>query len=401
MITQGSGARIPKRWIFSWRDEQFSVHWFCCRCWRTEYTCIVLPYSVNTAQIAVMRTRKNGALEHYAAMSTPPNAATQMVVPQNYSIVLQSIITTMRNSTTAVEGENGDACTYRLAKRLVYEFRLPYEEAYTVLRAWNETNAIPPWSEAELHHKLTNAIRNKHQSSDIQPYHVPRLLAPKLDDSTKLPVLMNATLNHLTMKSPYSNCRTLSAEELLDVLFPGNPILCLARDKRRPLTAPREIHRGRAHDAELIVPNAMSQLTGLTKTGKTSVRCLDNTGPRQYLVIECDYSPHKDFQLLEHLTAAGRTVHDASASLLLHLAAFAPLVLVVHSGNRSLHGWFPVQDASESVVDTLMAYAVAYGADPATRCRCQFVRMPGGFRWNNRRRQEVLYCNPQLFPKAV
>jgi len=122
----------------------------------------------------------------------------------------------------------------------------------------------------------------------------------------------------------------------------------------------------------------MSATTGLTQDGRTSARCLGNTGPRKYLVVEQDTG-----------TA------DEQAAVLLHLAERAPLVLVVTSGNKSLHGWFGCQDASDANLRDFFNYAVMLGADPATWTPCQLVRMPEGRR-DNGARQAVFFMNKEV-----
>ena len=64
--------------------------------------------------------------------------------------------------------------------------------------------------------------------------------------------------------------------------------------------------------------------------------------------------------------------------MLLHLAKVAPLVLAVHSGGKSLHGWFYCAGQPEEKWLHFMRYAVSLGADPATWTRSQFVRLPEG-----------------------
>jgi hypothetical protein len=87
--------------------------------------------------------------------------------------------------------------------------------------------------------------------------------------------------------------------------------------------------------------------------------------------------------------------------VLWHLARLAPLVMVVHSGGKSLHGWFACQGSSEALQLRFMRYAVMLGADPATWTRCQFVRMPDGLRRRPSAfgvRQSVFYFNPNNLP---
>ena len=164
-------------------------------------------------------------------------------------------------------------------------------------------------------------------------------------------------------------------EDIIDALFPGDPLLCCGASKTAAVTNTRESFRGRLADLQLIVPSPMAALTGQTQDGKQSPRCLDNTGPRRYLVVECDSG----------------TV-DEQAAILSHMSDHAPLVLAVHSGGKSLHGWFRAH-AEEQVTRKFFNHAVKLGADPATWCRCQFVRMPGGVR-DNGARQVVWFFNP-------
>jgi len=106
-----------------------------------------------------------------------------------------------------------------------------------------------------------------------------------------------------------------------------------------------------------------------------SEHTLDNTGPREHLVIEFD----------------GISSLDHQAGIIAHLAGYAPLWVVVFSGNKSLHAWFRVGSYSESELRPFFAYAVRLGADPATWVRSLFVRLPGGWNNNYQVRQEVYY----------
>jgi len=175
-------------------------------------------------------------------------------------------------------------------------------------------------------------------------------------------------------------------EWLIDALFPGNPLLCTARDLKTDYgTGNREDWRGELADQQFIVPSPMKALWGLRKQdGKKSLRTLDNTGPRRYLVVEFDQG-----------------AADAHAAVLWHLGRLAPLVIAVHSGNKSLHGWFHCAGADEAKQLRFMRYAVSLGADPATWTRCQFVRMPDGLRRRTGAapvRQRVYHFNPHNLP---
>ena len=166
-------------------------------------------------------------------------------------------------------------------------------------------------------------------------------------------------------------------EALIDLLFPGNPLLCCGLSKSKFDTRSREEWRGYLSELQLIVPSPMTARTGLTQEGKESAHALSNTGPRRYLVVEFDQGDI-----------------DEHAALLLHLADDAPLTLAVHSGNKSLHGWFACHDQTEEQLRRFMAYCVSLGADHATWTRSQFVRMPDGRRTGGQR-QVVYHFDPE------
>jgi hypothetical protein len=166
-------------------------------------------------------------------------------------------------------------------------------------------------------------------------------------------------------------------EELIDALFPGDPLLCCGKSRSHFDTKPRNEWRGQLNKISLIVPSPMTAQEGLTQEGKQSPHALSITGPRRFLVVEFD---------------SGST--DQHAALLLHLAATAPMSLVVHSGGKSLHAWFYCFGQPEEKLRRFFRYAVSLGADRATWCRSQFCRMPDGLRENGKR-QTVFYFNPR------
>jgi hypothetical protein len=126
---------------------------------------------------------------------------------------------------------------------------------------------------------------------------------------------------------------------------------------------------------------------------------LDNTGPRRFIVVECDGTKWEELPERErskHGTEAQYRAakKDEQASVLLHLARFAPLTLIVDSGGKSLHGWYFCEGQSETLLRKFMRLAVSLGADPATWSRCHFVRMPDGRR-DNGTRQAIKFFNPE------
>jgi hypothetical protein len=167
-------------------------------------------------------------------------------------------------------------------------------------------------------------------------------------------------------------------EWLIDQIFPDNPLLCVGKSNSQFCTRHREQLRGKLSALALIVPSPMTARTGFTQEGKESEHSLNNTGSRRFLIVEQD---------------AGTV--DKQAAVLLHLAKEAPLALAVHSGSKSLHGWFYCAGQPEEKTRRFMRMAVGIGADPATWTRSQFVRMPDGTR-DNGKRQTVHFFNPEV-----
>jgi hypothetical protein len=188
-------------------------------------------------------------------------------------------------------------------------------------------------------------------------------------------------LKQLMASSP-SDVTRWNSEAIVDGLFPGNPWVCVGRNQYTGRTERRDALRGMEDQFQFIVPSPMRAKTGLTQEGKVSQHCLDGTGPRHFLVIESDQ---------EDMT------RDQKASMLLHLATTAPLVMVVDSGGKSLHGWFHCQGQAEDRLMRFFDRALTLGGDNSTRSPYQFVRMPGATR-DNGNKQEVLFFNPLAVP---
>jgi hypothetical protein len=185
--------------------------------------------------------------------------------------------------------------------------------------------------------------------------------------------------------------------EIIELLFPGNPLLCCGWTRHRFDTRARQ-HWHKLQDLQFIVPSPMAAPRGLTQQRKVSAHALSNTGPRRFLIVEFDFNASnsdEEARLLERLAAEGRDVRDLCAALLLHLAEKTPLALAVHSGGKSLHGWFYCAGVPEEKVLRVFNYAVSLGADRANWTRSQFARMPDGLRENGRR-QTVYFFNPEL-----
>ncbi len=186
----------------------------------------------------------------------------------------------------------------------------------------------------------------------------------------------NGTLDDLKNDSP-EQCS--SANEALEALFIGDPLLCCGLDSGTFATKPRS-EWNNLPQLQFIVPSPMTEKFGETQAGKRSQHTLQNTGPRMYQVVEFDNG-----------------THDTHAGVLFHLAKHMTLRCAVMSGGKSIHGWFDVQGISEDAQKDFFQVACQLGADPATWTRSQFVRMPNGRR-SNGKIQEIIYFNPSNAP---
>jgi hypothetical protein len=209
-------------------------------------------------------------------------------------------------------------------------------------------------------------------------------------------------LSDLENKSPTQlDPSQAHSEKTIDSLFPGDPLLCAGPSWEIVFTRSWKEWRGFLSRQQFIVPSRMSKRKGLTQEGKLSSRSQDNVGPREYLVIEFDFEIEKEGRetpeapMLRRLSGQGITIADLCAALHAELAKIRPIALVVNSGGKSLHGWYPCAGVKEDVLHRFMRFAVSVGADPATWNQIQLVRMPDGVRKNGKR-QRVLYFNPAV-----
>lgn len=166
----------------------------------------------------------------------------------------------------------------------------------------------------------------------------------------------------------------------LSRLYRDNDFICLGQTayefgtQRRDLWAGPMVH----YEYEYISPNPMKFEWGFTKSKEPSMHCLDNCGPKVFQVVEFDFG--------------GAVEH---AALLRWLATKIPLVLIVFSGGKSLHGWFNVKGRTEADVLAFFHDAVSLGADPKMWSPVQFSRLPAGTNSRTKRHQSVIIFQPQ------
>ncbi len=79
------------------------------------------------------------------------------------------------------------------------------------------------------------------------------------------------------------------SEEIVDVVFPGDPLLCCAQRACHFATRRRSTWRGSLDQQAYIVPNPMLRVVDYTLDGKLSEHTLAATAARVYQVVEFDF----------------------------------------------------------------------------------------------------------------
>jgi hypothetical protein len=232
-------------------------------------------------------------------------------------------------------------------------------------------------SRKEIEDAVKNSLTSAWRPSDVASLAKPAAKWPAVNQERREAIIKDGSgLAELwEVSNPRLEDSAQHSEEIIERLFPGNPLLCCGRSQPDFDTRRREGWRGELVRLQFIVPSPMSAESGTTKEGKPSKHTLNNTGPRRFLICEFDSGER-----------------DEQAALLEHLGGIAPLVCVVFSGGKSLHGWFFVEGEAEERVRRFFGYAVSLGADSATWTRSQFVRMPDGIR-GGKTIQRVFFLN--------
>ncbi len=258
-------------------------------------------------------------------------------------------------------------------------------------------------------HDINKAISKAYSQSHTSGTYDPRPVWPE----PNLDLIEQITMERIRQNpSVLNDLRRLSQEnpdqptsDIIQKLFPLNSLISAGIDTSSTTTFEFSRVRERLHRFQFVVPSPMSAKIGLTQEGKESGRCLSNTGPRRFLVTEFDFKSTSDngkrtkwAPLIDLWQANGATVQDACAAIILHLKQYGPLVMVVYSGGKSLHGWWYCAGEDEqegSRLHKFMAGAARLGADTKTYTRSQFVRMPGAARPDGRK-QTVHYLDTDL-----
>ena len=143
-----------------------------------------------------------------------------------------------------------------------------------------------------------------------------------------------------------------------------------------------EYFQNGGHTVEWFMPNSLTGSEGRTKDGKPSFRSDDCVKSFHFAIVEFDELSRED-------------------QLAFWWSVNLPVVALVDSGGKSIHGWVLVdcRDAdewTEQVEERLFGdYLIPLGADGACRNESRMSRLPGHRRKSTGRWQRLLYLAPR------
>src|SRR5258708_6332220 len=292
----------------------------------------------------------------------------------------------------------------RVVGKLVFAFRLSDHEILDLLLPKVIDNGRP---EGEARREIQTTISKVRQTEYLNGVDQTKdkWSEPDLDE---IRAIVSQELTAIRGSDPLDYLRQLSpvkgatANQIIDVLFPGDPLLCVGKAPDKFRTKRKTAH-GDFWEYSFIVPSPMSALKGQTQEGRYSDRSLNNVGQRRFLPVEFDIAefcrdkvtPTVFAVLVREWRSKGISAKQAQAAIVLYLMRDREPVLVVDSGGKSLHVWFYVQGTDEERITATMKHMVRIGADIVTHSRAQFFRIPEGKRWNDGKPQPPIYVNPE------
>jgi hypothetical protein len=208
----------------------------------------------------------------------------------------------------AEAGKCGHNSTFAVACTLTWGFGLPIEDAWPYALAYNQ-RCMPPWSKRDLRRKLAQALTHTGHTKprghllgasvayaplahEALPKLAPTWTAPDLEVIDKI-VSSGPSLYDLWEQSPIRfEDGNSHAEEVVDTLLPGDPLLCVGKSSYEFATRRREVWRGKLASLPLLCPNPMVSVYGKTQDGKLSEHTKSATCRRIYLVVEFDFAEY-------------------------------------------------------------------------------------------------------------
>ena len=237
-------------------------------------------------------------------------------------------------------------------------------------------NSFEPRSRRDFKHDEVERAVNKAYTTTLDPE---RESGPTVEWSPAFTKHLLETEPHgITdwQKRSYPNPTDFTPKEILELTLKPDDDTWICVGKSQSLfTTKKFMNWSNLVPHQFVVPTWMTAQTGLTQEGRQSHHAGSNTGERKFMVVDLDDPPKE-----QHTT------------ILWHLATLREPAVILQTGGKGFHGWFPVGENDED----FWHYAFRLGADPRVeRNKSIFVRLPNGLR-DNGKRQEVIYLDPNL-----
>ena len=314
----------------------------------------------------------------------------------------------------AISGSGGHDTTFIVAMAMVHGFCLPTEAAYELLRDVFNPKCSPPWSDAELRHKVTDAAKTQPRklrgwllgsgepvpqsdSSVVLPANKPK---PVYDPdylaefASQLPLDVDA--EYLELRSQFTCWNRSPAGFLHKVFREGESVWVTTKGSSKdgliwthdgPIQNLAELnHLKNGYAGVWFLSNPIDgyehQVDRLVKESNPdglSFRCAECVTDWRHVVIETDCAP-ADLWL--------------EALVVLEL----PIVAIYHSGGRGPHALVKLGASSpqqwHARLEPHREHLIRLGACPRTLTPVRLTRLPNCVRGQTGQLQALLYLTP-------
>ena len=309
----------------------------------------------------------------------------------------------------AISGNDGHGQTFGVAMKLVHGFCLDEASALSLLKTHYNLTCDPPWTDRELKHKVASAINTTPgkprgwlmgSHSTVTPA---ASMPPKKLKPVKPEIYQDRVISWLdgfmitepeaaeasTITIPETSQvgeLNLQAHIYMEALYePDDMVNIVTKSKLQGdrwvptgwgLSYPVNVWKEEGISVQASKGGAWIGVNTFDDMGV----CNDNVAGFPYVMVEHDDLP-RDLQL----------------SFLFKLGETAPLVAVIDTGGKSLHGIFKVRDVHsldsyDRTVGVLYSRLAWTGIDRNCKTASRRTRLPGAIR--GQRRQRLLYLSP-------
>lgn len=122
----------------------------------------VVPQSVLEAWLAANELSAAPAPEKHKAKAKRSSAPVRTGEPAHGATPREEVETWLAKQPPAIAGQGGHNATYAVAVGLAHGWELPAAEAFELMRAQYNNRCVPPWTDAELQHKVEDAASKPH-----------------------------------------------------------------------------------------------------------------------------------------------------------------------------------------------------------------------------------------------